>query len=138
MSPILPFSLSLNEAKANLSRYARLCHQEPVIVTVNGLLSFELPPFEEDDVLIDRLLERHPRFRQLLEARLCEPGVSAKEAACRLLRRSYVSLSFPADPYPRRSPNLPLVKADSCKQAGSRFPPPIFLASRRGLFKNRR
>jgi hypothetical protein len=32
--------IPLSEAKANLSRYARLCHEEPVIVTVNGV-----PPF---------------------------------------------------------------------------------------------
>jgi len=46
--------------------------------------SFELAPLEENDDLIDRLLERHPRFRQLLEARLRERSVSAKGAARRL------------------------------------------------------
>jgi hypothetical protein len=76
--------IPLSEAKANLSRYGRLCHQEPVVVTVNGMPSFELAPLEENDDLIDRLLERHPRFRQLLEARLRERSVSAKGAARRL------------------------------------------------------
>ena len=76
--------IPLSEAKANLSRYGRLCHEEPVIVTVNGVPSFELAPLEEDDDLIDRLLEYNPRFRQCLEARLRERSVAAKEAARRL------------------------------------------------------
>jgi prevent-host-death family protein len=35
----------LSEAKANLSRYGRLCHDEPVIVTVNGAPAFQLAPW---------------------------------------------------------------------------------------------
>ena len=71
--------IPLSEAKANLSRYARLCHEEPMIVTVNGVPSFQLVPLEEGDDLIDRLLEHHPSFRQTLADRLREPSVSAKE-----------------------------------------------------------
>jgi prevent-host-death family protein len=44
--------IPLSEAKAHLSRYARLCHEEPVIVTVNGVPSFQLAPLEEEDDLI--------------------------------------------------------------------------------------
>ena len=57
----------LSEAKAHLSRYARLCRREPVIVTVNGVPAFQLAPLDEDDDLIDRLLEHNPRFREYLE-----------------------------------------------------------------------
>ena len=49
----------LSEAKAKLSRYAMLCHDEPVVVTVNGKPSFQLVPFEESDDLIDRLIDQH-------------------------------------------------------------------------------
>ena len=76
--------IPLSEAKAHLSRYGHLCHDEPVIVTVNGVPSFQLVPLEEDDDLIDRLLEHHPKFRRLLRARLRERAVSVKEAARRL------------------------------------------------------
>jgi len=76
--------IPLSEAKANLSRYARLCHDEPVIVTVNGLPAFQLAPLAADDDLIDRLLEQNPKFRQTLEKRLRERSLSLKEARKRL------------------------------------------------------
>jgi len=76
--------IPLSEAKAHLSRYARVCHDEPVVVTVNGVPAFQLAPLEEDDDLIDQLLEYNPKFRRLLQARLRERTVSAKEAARRL------------------------------------------------------
>jgi prevent-host-death family protein len=76
--------IPLSEAKAHLSQYGRLCHEEPIIVTVNGVPSFQLVPLEQEDDLIDRLLEHHPSFRRMLEARLNEPTVSAREALKRL------------------------------------------------------
>jgi prevent-host-death family protein len=72
--------IPLSDAKANLSRYGRLCHDEPVIVTVNGVPSFQLVPLEEGDDLIDRLLEHNPKFRRTLESRLRERSVSLKDA----------------------------------------------------------
>jgi prevent-host-death family protein len=72
--------IPLSEAKASLSRYGRLCHDEPVIVTVNGVPSFQLVPLEEGDDLIDRLLEHNPKFRQTLESRLRERSLSLKDA----------------------------------------------------------
>jgi prevent-host-death family protein len=72
--------IPLSEAKARLSEYGRLCHDEPVIVTVNGVPSFQLVPLDKDDDLIDRLLEHHPTFRKFLEARLRERRVAAGEA----------------------------------------------------------
>jgi antitoxin (DNA-binding transcriptional repressor) of toxin-antitoxin stability system len=72
--------IPLSEAKASLSRYGRLCHEEPVIVTVNGIPSFQLVPLEEGDDLIDRLLEHNPKFRQTLESRLRERSLSLADA----------------------------------------------------------
>ena len=74
----------LSEAKANLSHYGRTCHDEPVIVTVNGVPSFQLVPLSEDDDLIDSLLEHNPKFRQTLESRLTEKSVSVKQARKRI------------------------------------------------------
>ena len=68
--------IPLSEAKANLSRYARQCHEEPIIVTVNGVPTFQLAPLDVDDDLIDRLLEYNPSFRRSLEKRLRERTVS--------------------------------------------------------------
>jgi len=76
--------IPLSEAKANLSQYGRLCHNEPIIVTVNGVPTFQLAPLEEDDDLIDRLLEHHPKFQQTLKQRLRERSVSVKDARKRL------------------------------------------------------
>ena len=72
--------ISMSEAKAHLSAYARLCHKEPIIVTLKGQPAFQLVPFEEDDDLIDRLLEHNPKFRESLEKRLHERTVSAASA----------------------------------------------------------
>jgi prevent-host-death family protein len=74
----------LSEAKAKLSRYGQLCHDEPVVVTVNGRPSFQLVPLDEDDDLIDRLIEHHPGFRKLLQRRLREHSVSIETASHRL------------------------------------------------------
>jgi prevent-host-death family protein len=76
--------IPLSEAKANLSHYGRVCHDEPIIVTVNGVPSFQLAPLDEDDDLIDRLLEHNPKFRQTLEQRLAQRSVPAREARKRL------------------------------------------------------
>jgi prevent-host-death family protein len=78
--------IPLSDAKANLSRYARQCHDEPIVVTVNGVPSFQLVPLEEDDDLIDRLLEFNPSFRKALAARLKERTVSTGEARRALAR----------------------------------------------------
>ena len=83
-SPRIVKVIPLSEAKANLSRYGRLCHDGPVIVTVNGTPAFQLAPLTEGDDLIDRLLGHNPRFRQTLEKRLGEKSVSLKEARKRL------------------------------------------------------
>jgi prevent-host-death family protein len=76
--------IPLSEAKAHLSRYGRLCHEEPVIVTVNGAPAFQLVPLGDDDDLVDRLLEHNPAFVRSLQKRLKERSVSIKGAARRL------------------------------------------------------
>lgn len=76
--------IPLSEAKARLSHYGRLCQQEPVVVTVNGVPAFQLVPLDEEDDLIDQLLEHNPQFRAVLEGRLREKNVSAMDAARRL------------------------------------------------------
>jgi len=74
----------LSEAKARLSYYSRLCHSEPVIVTVKGVPAFQMAPLEEDDDLIDRLLEHNPSFRTYLESCLRGRSLSSAEALKRL------------------------------------------------------
>jgi prevent-host-death family protein len=74
----------LSEAKAKLSRYGQLCHDEPIVVTVNGRPSFQLVPLEEEDDLIDRLIQDHPEFAKLLQRRLSERIVSVEAASRRL------------------------------------------------------
>jgi prevent-host-death family protein len=75
--------IPLSEAKAKLSHYGRVCQQEPVVVTVNGVPAFQLVALEEDD-LIGQLLEHNGAFRQLLSARLKDRQVPVKEVARRL------------------------------------------------------
>jgi antitoxin (DNA-binding transcriptional repressor) of toxin-antitoxin stability system len=76
--------ITLSEARARLSHYARLCQKESIVVTVSGVPTFQMVPVTEDDDLIDQLLEHNPGFRKLLEDRLGEPSVSTKAAAKRL------------------------------------------------------
>ena len=76
--------IPLSKVKAQLSRYARICRKEPVVVTVNGVPSFQLVPITEKDDLIDSLIQHNPKFRELLRARLRERSVTAAEAASRL------------------------------------------------------
>jgi prevent-host-death family protein len=76
--------IPLSEAKARLSHYSRLCHREPVVVTVKGVPAFQMVPLEADDDLIDRLLEHNPRFRERLQKSLSSPSLSSAEALQRL------------------------------------------------------
>jgi prevent-host-death family protein len=76
--------IPLSEAKARLSHYGRACHEEAVIVTVNGAPAFQLVPISEDDDLVNDLLEHNPAFRKSIEGRLNERSVSVKQARRRL------------------------------------------------------
>ena len=76
--------IPLSEAKARLSYYSRLCHSEPVIVTVKGVPAFQLTPLEEEDDLINQLLEHNPNFQDYLKRCLRSRSLSADEALRRL------------------------------------------------------
>lgn len=76
--------IPLSEAKANLSKYGKICQKEPVIVTVNGHPSFQLVPLEEEDDLVDQLLEHHDGFQEMMRKRLRERTLTATAARKRL------------------------------------------------------
>ena len=76
--------IPLSEAKARLSHYSRLCHREPVIVTVKGVPAFQMTPLDEDDDLINQLLEHNPKFQEYLEECLRGRSLSSAEAMRRL------------------------------------------------------
>jgi hypothetical protein len=76
--------IPLSEAKANLRRYGQLCHDEPIVVTVNGVPGFQLVPIDDDENLVDRLIEHDPKFRELIEKRLGERTITVKAALRRL------------------------------------------------------
>lgn len=62
--------VDLQEAKANLERFAKECQSTPIVVTVDGKPAFEMiPVFSDDPDFVDRLLEENPEFRELLEER---------------------------------------------------------------------
>ncbi len=75
--------IPLREAEANLSHYDRLCQDEPIILTVNGVPTFQLAPLDDDD-LIDLLLAENPDFGRLLESRADEPTFTVEAALERL------------------------------------------------------
>ncbi len=61
-----------------------MSREEPVIVAVNGVPSFQLAPSEEKDDLIDRPLKDNPKFGQILKQRSRERTVSLDQARKRL------------------------------------------------------
>ena len=76
--------IPLSEAKMRLSHYGKVCHKEPVVVTVNGVPAFELVPLDENDDLINQLLKHNPRFRTMLRQRLKERSISVADALKRI------------------------------------------------------
>jgi hypothetical protein len=62
--------IDLDEAKAHLEDDAQACQESPVVVTIEGVPTFELVPIASDDPeFIDRLLETNEAFRRLAEER---------------------------------------------------------------------
>jgi antitoxin (DNA-binding transcriptional repressor) of toxin-antitoxin stability system len=60
--------IDLQEAKANLERYALECQTSPVVVTQQGQPIFELLPIRPDDSgFLEDLIEHDPSFRHLVE-----------------------------------------------------------------------
>ncbi|HEY6418343.1 MAG TPA: hypothetical protein VIX59_05000 [Candidatus Binataceae bacterium] len=79
--------IPLSEAKAQLSRFGQLCHEEAVVVTVNGRPSFQLAPLDEEHDLVDSLIKHNPAFREMLERRAHDRTVSLEEAERILAKR---------------------------------------------------
>jgi antitoxin (DNA-binding transcriptional repressor) of toxin-antitoxin stability system len=60
--------IDLEEAKANLERYAIECQTSPVVVTQDGQPIFELLPIRPDDSgLLEHLIEHDSSFRSMVE-----------------------------------------------------------------------
>jgi len=60
--------IDLEEAKANLERYAIECQTSPVVVTQKGQPIFELLPIRsEDSGLLEHLIEHDASFRTMIE-----------------------------------------------------------------------
>jgi antitoxin (DNA-binding transcriptional repressor) of toxin-antitoxin stability system len=60
--------IDLQEAKANLERYALECQTSPVVVTHQGQPIFELLPIRPDDSgFLEDLIEHDSSFRHLVE-----------------------------------------------------------------------
>ncbi len=60
--------IDLQEAKANLERYAVECQTSPVVVTREGQPIFELLPIRPDDSgFLEDLIEHDPSFRDVVE-----------------------------------------------------------------------
>src|SRR5262245_50492563 len=77
---IMSKTITLTEAKTHLSHYGRLCQQEPVIVTVKGVPTFQLVPVDEEDDFMNQLIEQNGEFRELLGSRRNGETISADEA----------------------------------------------------------
>ena len=82
--------IPLSEAKAQLSRFGRLCHEEAVVVTVNGRPSFQLAPLDDETDLVDSLIRHNPSFRKMLERRVHDRTVSIEQAERILAERHRV------------------------------------------------
>lgn len=80
--------IDLEEAKTNLERYARECQSSPVVVTLAGKPLFELIPVRSDDpAFLDRLLDKNPSFRKLMEERRRESDTGSVSSLEEVRRR---------------------------------------------------
>ncbi len=69
----------MGDVRNNFSKYLTACEDEPVFVTRNGKISAVIEHLEDKDVE-DFLLERSPRFRNMLnEAKRERGGMSLAE-----------------------------------------------------------
>src|SRR5262249_4088843 len=74
--------------ESQLEQYARDCQQYLVIVTIEGVPSFEMTPIPSDDPeFIDRLLEQDEAFRRLAEERRREADEGRVSALADVRRR---------------------------------------------------
>ena len=71
----------LAEVKNYLTKYIRLSRKEPVFITKNGRISAVLEHITDDDIE-DFLLERNPRFREMLNKTKAGKGGLTLEKYC--------------------------------------------------------
>ena len=64
---------AMGDVRNNFGKYLILCEDEPVFVTKNGKIAAVIEHMEDKDVE-DFLLERSPRFRNMLNKVKREPG----------------------------------------------------------------
>jgi antitoxin (DNA-binding transcriptional repressor) of toxin-antitoxin stability system len=77
-------TVPLKEVESRPEHYRRLCQEEPIVVTVDGVPQFQIVPLDEDDTFISDLIETNAEFRQLLEERKKDKTISAEEMLRRL------------------------------------------------------
>jgi hypothetical protein len=69
----------MGEVRNNFGKYLDACEDEPVFVTKNGRITAVIEHLKDKDVE-DFLLERSPRFRQMLDkVKRQRGGMSLKE-----------------------------------------------------------
>ena len=63
--------IDLAEAKDNLEKYGRECHDTPIVVVVNGKPAFEISPLfgNDDEDFLGRLMELSHEFQELIQQR---------------------------------------------------------------------
>jgi prevent-host-death family protein len=76
--------ISIDEAQANLGKYAEECRSEPIIVEKNGKPVFEIVPLESNDDFIDTLIANNPKFQAELERRKTDRKLSTDELLSKL------------------------------------------------------
>ena len=69
----------MGEVRNSFARYLKACEKEPVFVTKNGKVTAVIEHIEDRDIE-DYLLERHPRFRAMLDdVKREQGGMSLRE-----------------------------------------------------------
>ena len=70
-------TITLSDARSNLSKFVKLCQREPIRVTVSGKPAFELVSCcddDDDDNFMSDLIETNLKFRRMLEERSKKKG----------------------------------------------------------------
>ena len=78
----------MGEVRNNFAKYLAACAEEPIFVSRNGKITAVIEHIEDSDIE-DYLLERNPRFREMLNKVKGERG-SASLAECRKSREIWL------------------------------------------------
>jgi len=69
----------MDEVRRDFAKYLKACERDPVFVTRNGKVTAVIEHIEDGDIE-DYLLERHPRFRAVLDdVKQEQGGMSLRE-----------------------------------------------------------